>query len=74
MPTASQSIYATDLTQPLALVIGSEDKGLRPRVRQQCDLVASIPMAAPLIGSLNAAASGAVALFEARRQRLMAIK
>ena len=71
---ASESIYATDLTQPLALVIGSEDKGLRPRVRQQCDLVASIPMAAPLIGSLNAAASGAVALFEARRQRLMAIK
>jgi 23S rRNA (guanosine2251-2'-O)-methyltransferase len=70
---ASESIYDTDLTRPLALVIGSEDKGLRPRVRQQCDLVASIPMAAPLIGSLNAAASGAVALFEARRQRLMAI-
>jgi 23S rRNA (guanosine2251-2'-O)-methyltransferase len=67
---AAQSIYDTDLTQSLALVIGSEDKGLRPRVRQQCDLVASIPMAAPEIGSLNAATSGAVALFEARRQRL----
>lgn len=65
-----QSIYDTDLTQPLALVIGSEDKGLRPRVRQQCDLMVSIPMAAPEIGSLNAATSGAVALFEARRQRL----
>jgi 23S rRNA (guanosine2251-2'-O)-methyltransferase len=70
---APQTIYDTDLTQPLALVIGSEDKGLRPRVRKQCDLVASIPMAAPEIGSLNAATSGAVALFEARRQRLMAI-
>ena len=69
---ASESIYDTDLTRPLALVIGSEDKGLRPRVRKQCDLVASIPMAAPEIGSLNAAASGAVALFEARRQRIMA--
>lgn len=68
---ASQSIYATDLTRPLALVIGSEDKGLRPRVRKQCDLVVSIPMAAPEIGSLNAATSGAVALFEARRQRFM---
>jgi len=66
-----QTIYDTDLTQPLALVIGSEDKGLRPRVRQQCDLVASIPMAAPEIGSLNAATAAAVALFEARRQRLM---
>ena len=67
---ASQSIYDIDLTQPLALVIGSEDKGLRPRVRKQCDLVVAIPMAAPEIGSLNAATSGAVALFEARRQRL----
>jgi 23S rRNA (guanosine2251-2'-O)-methyltransferase len=64
-----QAIYDTDLTQPLVLVIGSEDKGLRPRVRQQCDLIVSIPMAAPEIGSLNAAISGAIALFEARRQR-----
>ncbi|MFA5110232.1 MAG: 23S rRNA (guanosine(2251)-2'-O)-methyltransferase RlmB [Desulfobaccales bacterium] len=68
---APNSIYNTDLTQPLALVIGSEDKGLRPRVRKQCDFVASIPMAAPEIGSLNAATSGAVALFEARRQRMI---
>jgi 23S rRNA (guanosine2251-2'-O)-methyltransferase len=65
-----QTIYDADMTQPLALVIGAEDKGLRPRVRKQCDLVVSIPMAAPEIGSLNAATSGAVALFEARRQRL----
>jgi 23S rRNA (guanosine2251-2'-O)-methyltransferase len=69
---ASQTIYDSDLTQPLALVIGSEDKGMRPRVRQQCDLIVSIPMAAPEIGSLNAATSGAVALFEARRQRRLA--
>ena len=63
------TIYEADLTQSLALVIGSEDKGMRPRVRQQCDLVIAIPMASPEIGSLNAAASGAVVLFEARRQR-----
>jgi 23S rRNA (guanosine2251-2'-O)-methyltransferase len=66
-----RSLYDADLTQPLALVIGSEDKGLRPRVRQQCDLVLAIPMAAPEIGSLNAATAAAVALFEARRQRSM---
>ena len=70
---APQSIYHTDLSEPVALVIGSEDKGLRPRVRKQCDLIVSIPMAAPEIGSLNAATSGAVALFEARRQRLISI-
>jgi 23S rRNA (guanosine2251-2'-O)-methyltransferase len=70
---ASLSIYDADLTVPLTLVIGSEDKGLRPRVRKQCDLIVSIPMAAPLIGSLNAAASGAVTLFEVRRQRMIKI-
>jgi len=66
---APQSLYDADLTQPLALVIGSEDKGVRPRVRRQCDLMVAIPMAAPEIGSLNAATAAAVALFEARRQR-----
>ncbi len=67
---APQSLYEADLTGPLVLVIGSEDKGLRPRVRQQCDLLLAIPLAAAEIGSLNAAIAGAVALFEARRQRV----
>ena len=67
---APQSLYATDLMGPLVLVVGSEDKGLRPRVRQQCHFILNIPLAAPEIGSLNAASAGAVALFEARRQRL----
>src|SRR5512140_2626626 len=40
---ASQSIYQADLTGPLVLVIGGEEKGLRPRVRKQCDLVLAIP-------------------------------
>jgi tRNA G18 (ribose-2'-O)-methylase SpoU len=40
-------------------------------VRQQCHVILSIPLAAPEIGSLNAAAAGAVALFEIRRQRLL---
>jgi 23S rRNA (guanosine2251-2'-O)-methyltransferase len=67
---APASLYAAPLTEPLVLVIGSEDKGLRPRVRQQCHFLVSIPLAAPEIGSLNAAAAGAVALFEIRRQRM----
>jgi 23S rRNA (guanosine2251-2'-O)-methyltransferase len=67
---APQSLYDTDLTTPLVVVIGSEGKGLRPRVRQQCDILVAIPLAAPEIGSLNAASAGAVMLFEARRQRL----
>jgi 23S rRNA (guanosine2251-2'-O)-methyltransferase len=67
---ASLSIYDSDLTVPLALVIGGEDTGIRPRVRQQCDLLLAIPFASEAISSLNAAAAGAVALFEIRRQRL----
>jgi 23S rRNA (guanosine2251-2'-O)-methyltransferase len=66
----AQSIYDADLAGPLVLVVGGEEKGLRPRVRKQCDLVLAIPQAAPEIGSLNAATAGAVALFEVRRQRL----
>jgi len=67
---AAQSLYDADLTVPLALVIGGEDTGIRPRVRQQCDLLLAIPLAPGATGSLNAAAAGAVVLFEIRRQRL----
>ncbi|MGQ9687867.1 MAG: 23S rRNA (guanosine(2251)-2'-O)-methyltransferase RlmB [Desulfobaccales bacterium] len=72
--TAPLSLYEADLTMPLALVIGGEDTGIRPRVRQQCDLLVSIPLAGDAVSSLNAAAAGAVALFEIRRQRLRAAK
>jgi 23S rRNA (guanosine2251-2'-O)-methyltransferase len=67
---ASQSLYDADLTMPLALVIGGEDTGIRPRVRQQCDMLLAIPFASDAVSSLNAASAGAVALFEVRRQRL----
>ena len=67
---ASRIIYGADLSLPLALVIGGEDTGIRPRVRQQCDLLVAIPFASQAVSSLNAAAAGAVALFEIRRQRL----
>ncbi len=69
---APQSLYDADLTLPLALVVGGEDTGIRPRVRQQCDALLAIPLASEAVTSLNAAAAGAVALFEIRRQRLAA--
>lgn len=58
----------TDLTGPIALLLGSEGKGLRRQVRRRCDVVASIPIPGP-ISSLNVAMAGAVALYEVRRQR-----
>lgn len=67
---ADRSIFDLDLTGPLALVIGGEQKGIRPLVRRHCDFLAAIPQRSPL-DSLNASAAGAVALFEAVRQRNM---
>jgi 23S rRNA (guanosine2251-2'-O)-methyltransferase len=68
---ASQNLYTADLTGPLALVIGSEGQGLRPRVQQACDLILAIPMAAGHVGSLNAATAAAVFLYEIYRQRTL---
>ncbi len=64
-----EEIYRADLDRDLAMVIGSEGKGIRRLVLENCDFCVSIPMAGRL-NSLNAAQAGAIALFEARRQRL----
>jgi 23S rRNA (guanosine2251-2'-O)-methyltransferase len=70
---ADAPISAVDLTVPTALVIGSEGAGVRPLVRRTCDLVARIPMQGK-VGSLNASASAAIALYEVLRQRSAAKK
>ncbi len=67
-PRGSTSIYRSDLTMPVALVIGSEGKGLRPLVEKRCDFHVSIPLQSGF-ESLNASTAGAVILFEAARQR-----
>lgn len=65
---SGQSIHATDLSGKLCLVIGSEGKGLRPLVRQQCDFLVAIPMSG-LVESLNASVAAGVMLFEIVRQK-----
>lgn len=66
---APQVLFEADLGGPLALVIGGESKGIRPRVAKECDLLLAIPLVAPQLGSLNAATAGAIFLFEIYRQR-----
>ena len=66
---ADRFLYELDLCQPTALVIGGEAKGIRPLVRRTCDLLAAIPQRGRL-DSFNAAAAGAMALYETMRQRL----
>lgn len=58
----------TDLTGKVVLVLGSEGKGLRPRVAETCDLLVSIPVRGR-VASLNVSGAAAVLLFEAVRQR-----
>jgi 23S rRNA (guanosine2251-2'-O)-methyltransferase len=55
-------------TDPLVLVVGSEGRGLSRLVRQTCDVVVSIPMAAGT-ESLNAGVAAGVALYEVARRR-----
>jgi len=69
---SSQSLYDLPLGEgPIALVVGSEEKGLAPLVRRRCDAVVSIPQHGSL-PSLNVGVAGAVAAFEVSRQRSMA--
>lgn len=63
----SQGLYSVDLTGNLALVVGSEGKGLRPNIRKHCDGLLAIPMQGQ-VNSLNASVAAAVALFEVVRQ------
>lgn len=64
----AQIYHEVDLNVPLALVVGSEGRGMRRLVRETCDFLIKLPMRGK-IGSLNAAVAGSIALYEARRQR-----
>lgn len=66
-------VFEVDLTIPLCLVIGNEQKGIRPLIRSQCDLLIRIPASGPL-ESLNAASAATVALAETLRQRSSSAK
>jgi len=55
-------------TEPLVVVVGSEGKGLSRLVRETCDQIVSIPMAAA-VESLNAGIATGVALYEVARRR-----
>lgn len=62
------ALSACDLTRPTLLVVGNETTGLTRAWREQCDVLARIPIVGAA-SSLNAANAGTVALYEAARQR-----
>ncbi|WP_428087071.1 23S rRNA (guanosine(2251)-2'-O)-methyltransferase RlmB [Candidatus Thioglobus sp.] len=63
------AIYQIDLTAPIALIMGTEGKGLRQLTKQCCDQLALIPMQGN-VESLNVSVATGISLFEASRQRL----
>ena len=66
---APTSVYEINVaSEAVALVVGSEGRGLSRLARQRCDVVATIPLAGSL-SSLNAAAATAIGCFEVARHR-----
>lgn len=65
---AEQDLYQTDLTGPLALIIGSEEKGISQSLLRMADQLVSIPMRGK-IASLNVSVAAGIVLFEGIRQR-----
>jgi len=60
--------YEADLTGPIAVIIGSEGKGISRLVKEKSDFVVSLPMEGN-ISSLNASNAAAVLMYEINRQR-----
>jgi 23S rRNA (guanosine2251-2'-O)-methyltransferase len=67
----AQSPDEIDLSGPMAVVVGSEGRGMRRLVKSSCDFLLALPMRGK-IDSLNASVAGSIALYlvwEARGYR-----
>lgn len=65
---AQQSYYETDLSGPIALVLGNEHEGVSRQVAQLASHEVAIPQRGN-IGSLNVSVAGGILLFEIVRQQ-----
>ncbi len=67
---SAETLYTEqDMTGSIAIIIGSEGKGMGTLTMKNCDFLVKIPMMGK-ITSLNASVSGGIVVFEALRQRL----
>ncbi|HET9058109.1 MAG TPA: 23S rRNA (guanosine(2251)-2'-O)-methyltransferase RlmB [Chitinophagaceae bacterium] len=67
--TAAKDIAIIDFTEPCAIVIGSEEKGIHPALMKICDEKIRIPMANNF-ESLNVSVATGIVLYEAMKQRM----
>ncbi|QGU00758.1 23S rRNA (guanosine(2251)-2'-O)-methyltransferase [Candidatus Syntrophocurvum alkaliphilum] len=65
--SASDNFFQTDIPTPATIVIGSEGKGIRRLIKENCDMLVKIPMKGK-INSLNASIAAALLVFEVVRQ------
>ena len=68
VPDGEIPCYQYQFNTPSALVIGGEEKGIRPLLKKSCDVTLTIPMQGQL-GSLNAASASTVVFYENLRQK-----
>ena len=68
MPKSGRALAECDLTEPCAIVIGNEARGVSPELAARAE---GLRIPTRMVESLNAAVSAAVILYEARRQRSM---
>lgn len=64
----AQDLYEVPMDGPLAVIMGSEEDGIRPELLREADALARIPMKGK-IASLNVSVAAGVVLYEAVRQR-----
>ena len=65
-----KELSSIDLTIPTALVLGSEDQGVRKIIKQNSDFLAKIPMPNSNMDSLNLSVAAGICLYEVTRQRI----
>ena len=67
-PQAKTDHFDTDMTGPVAFVLGGENRALSPPLRDACDVLVRIPMVGA-VTSLNVSVACAILLYERLRQR-----
>ncbi|RYD91712.1 MAG: 23S rRNA (guanosine(2251)-2'-O)-methyltransferase RlmB, partial [Sphingobacteriales bacterium] len=68
--TAEKKVFDIDLREPVAIVMGGEERGIHPPLMKICDERFSIPMPTDF-ESLNVSVATGMILYEAMKQRII---